>query len=294
MDYCNFVSAMQPTVILRLSATRVQLASALLFACCLSQPLLAVDGPAWWSSRGVIATGATGDDYALINQGQVKRLATQAYYEMEARLPGGAGGGIATVIVGWQNPPSPPASQPDDYVTINIGQLKKLAQLFYDRLAAVGYVDPPVVAGRTYLWTPSTADDDDYAYANIGQAKLLFSFDFAADTDGDGMPDWWERGHGLNPNSVMDAGTDPDGDGLTNLEEFQRGTRPDLVDSDGDQLGDGWEVRAGLDPLAANDPNADPDGDGQSNFAEFIADTSPLDPAPILGLISPGGAQLTP
>jgi hypothetical protein len=39
------------------------------------------------------------------------------------------------------------------------------------------------------------------------------------DTDGDGMPDVWEKSHGLNP-SVADNNGDFDGDGYTNLEEY--------------------------------------------------------------------------
>jgi hypothetical protein len=44
------------------------------------------------------------------------------------------------------------------------------------------------------------------------------------DSDGDGLPDSYEIAFGLNPNSatgVDGAGGDPDGDGLTNLQEFQ-------------------------------------------------------------------------
>ena len=46
------------------------------------------------------------------------------------------------------------------------------------------------------------------------------------DTDGDGMPDAWEKLHGLNPNDPTDAAKDGDGDGYTNLEEFLNGTDP--------------------------------------------------------------------
>ena len=65
--------------------------------------------------------------------------------------------------------------------------------------------------------------------------------DLTIDADGDGMPDWWEVAHGLNP-LVNDAALDPDGDGLTNLQEYQNGTDPHAADTDGDGLTDGVEV----------------------------------------------------
>lgn len=40
------------------------------------------------------------------------------------------------------------------------------------------------------------------------------------DTDGDGMPDAWERANGLNPNDPSDGATDRNGDGVTNLEDW--------------------------------------------------------------------------
>ncbi len=46
-----------------------------------------------------------------------------------------------------------------------------------------------------------------------------------ADTEGDGMPDAWEIAHGLVP-SVNDADLDLDGDGMTNLVEYQANTDP--------------------------------------------------------------------
>jgi hypothetical protein len=46
------------------------------------------------------------------------------------------------------------------------------------------------------------------------------------DSDGDGMPDDWEKKYGLNPNDPSDAVKDSDGDGYTNIEEFLNGTDP--------------------------------------------------------------------
>jgi hypothetical protein len=41
-----------------------------------------------------------------------------------------------------------------------------------------------------------------------------------ADADSDGMPDAWERAHGLDPNDAADGPRDKDRDGYTNLEEY--------------------------------------------------------------------------
>ena len=48
----------------------------------------------------------------------------------------------------------------------------------------------------------------------------------AADTDGDGIPDAWERANGLNENNPGDAQADNDLDGMSNLNEFRAGTNP--------------------------------------------------------------------
>jgi pectate lyase len=47
-----------------------------------------------------------------------------------------------------------------------------------------------------------------------------------ADTDHDGMPDDWEKKYELNPLEASDGGTDSDGDGYTNVEEYLNGTSP--------------------------------------------------------------------
>jgi hypothetical protein len=72
------------------------------------------------------------------------------------------------------------------------------------------------------------------------------------DYDHDGMPNDWELAHKLNPLDPTDAFTDTDGDGLSNLREYQLGTDPRNPDTDGDSASDGAEVNAGTDPLRAD------------------------------------------
>ena len=50
-----------------------------------------------------------------------------------------------------------------------------------------------------------------------------------ADTDGDGMPDEWERAQNLNPNDPSDAKVDRNGDGYTNLEDYLNDDAPAVI-----------------------------------------------------------------
>jgi clumping factor A len=123
----------------------------------------------------------------------------------------------------------------------------------------------------------------------------IYSFPVTMDTDGDGMPDWWEQRYGLN-GLVNDAEGDADADGVSNLAEFQQGRSPSNnesvtevasvsaafalntqnrpLDSDGDGIPDSWEVAHGLNEQM-NDATSDPDGDGRSNLDEYNAGTDP-------------------
>jgi hypothetical protein len=127
------------------------------------------------------------------------------------------------------------------------------------------------------------------------------------DSDGDGLPDWWEMVFGLDPydaNEMNSANGDPDGDGLSNAAEYQAGTDPLRADTkrtgstdfyawddlhtnvlyryrtygelytDHDGMDDWWEQTHGLDPRNY-DSNLDQDEDGWSNLAEFQSQTDP-------------------
>jgi len=67
----------------------------------------------------------------------------------------------------------------------------------------------------------------DYANNTIStSSKSFWVTTDIDDTDGDGMPDWWEKKYMLNPQSAIDATRDNDRDGYSNLEEYIMGTNP--------------------------------------------------------------------
>jgi len=110
-----------------------------------------------------------------------------------------------------------------------------------------------------------------------GESKVKSDdIQYLLDTDADGIPDIYDDdkdGDGI-PNSAdtepLNAGNallDPDGDGLTNLQEYLHGTNPNKADSDGDGWNDYYEIF-----VSKTNPNlADTDKDG-------VAD--PTDPNP--------------
>ena len=65
--------------------------------------------------------------------------------------------------------------------------------------------------------------------APLGTYTAIGGFDKGAsykDSDNDGLPDDWEKKHGLNPADATDTISDLNGDGYTNIEDFINGLDP--------------------------------------------------------------------
>jgi len=176
--------------------------------------------PAWWAERGITVNGAAPEDYAILNLGQLKNMASGGAEEF-GFLPGGSGAALDNLITGWI------AINGDDYAACNLGQLKAVGSLFWGRwITATGT--------GNYPWTASTADDDDFALANIGQLKNVFNFNIGgSDTDSDTLPDWWEiqETGGLTALGNEAYDNDYDQDGITDYDEFLYGLDPSSDDS---------------------------------------------------------------
>lgn len=114
------------------------------------------------------------------------------------------------------------------------------------------------------------------------------------DADGDGLADGWELSEFTNT-SAAGASSDFDGDGLSDVGEYELGAAPRARDSDGDGMADGWELEHQLD-LLGEDATRDPDLDGFSNGQEYVADTDPTNGLAYLYLIAetPAGAAHAP
>jgi len=77
-------------------------------------------------------------------------------------------------------------------------------------------------------WNPSVNE----SITEVAAVSAAFSLDTVfspPDSDGDGMRDYWEIANGLD-RFRNDANEDPDGDGRTNLEEYNVGTNPHVDD----------------------------------------------------------------
>ncbi len=99
------------------------------------------------------------------------------------------------------------------------------------------------------------------------------------DTDYDGLDDYYElfisyTNHRLSDsdeNGIVDGAEDIDGDGITNIEEYELSSHPLLSDTDGDELNDYDELFAYYTDVNLSDT----DGDGANDKWELDNNTDP-------------------
>lgn len=165
------------------------------------------------------------------------------------------------------------------------------------------YTSSSSLAPTDDLEISSTEADKDEKHSETGEAEP--DWEDKTDTDGDGLPDVYEKygyetdpqnpdtdGDGLpdgyevitldmdpnlkdtDNNGVTDDMEDNDFDGLTNYEEYVLGTDPCSTDTDEDELSDGEEVNIyNTDPL-----NPDSDNDTVIDSDEINFGLDPTDP----------------
>ena len=110
-----------------------------------------------------------------------------------------------------------------------------------------------------------TLSSDGVLYIAQTNGKLT-AVEVSGDSDGDGMPNWWEDSHTLDQASNADAVADPDQDNLTNLQEYIANTNPKIADTDSDGLNDGSEINTHFTKPTV----ADTDGDALLDGAEVM------------------------
>ncbi|MCW2850403.1 MAG: hypothetical protein JWM84_67 [Nocardioides sp.] len=109
------------------------------------------------------------------------------------------------------------------------------------------------LAGRAVAVGAALATAGLFSYMPVAQAA-------SGDADRDGIPNRWERKHGMNPHKAADARADFDMDGLKNLAEYRKGAKLRDEDTDDDGHDDGDEVRDGARSTNLLDPDTDGDG----------------------------------
>ena len=179
-----------------------------------------------------------------LNNGDLHRIDWTIYEQITPSVS------LDTDSVTWVSPPTTFTISANSNLLTVTGDLCYTAELY------VGNIGP--VDSQTDCWVQTaispTSDTDNDGVVDTSDHCPLDGFqndydndgcDDPEDTDADGLPDWWETLHNLDPNNPngADGGSgDPDNDGLDNLGEYMTTTSPNNPDTDQDTVQDGQDM----------------------------------------------------
>jgi outer membrane protein OmpA-like peptidoglycan-associated protein len=202
------------------------------------------------------------------------------------QIHGNAGG------IGWTDSPAPTAStvyaspfNAEQYARISASGAGTAGasgdedwfldlRVAWADLAAAGGIDAmtglSIAAATEFDNATSFSFSTDLAGGDNGGSVTLddgLSDTVYVDRDGDGLTDFEEADLGTDPELE-----DTDGDGVSDADELADGTDPTEADTDGDGLTDGEEADLGTDPT-----EEDSDGDGATDGEEVEGGTDPME-----------------
>jgi hypothetical protein len=131
-----------------------------------------------------------------------------------------------SMLSSWSGliPPSGPIGSSVYITGLNFGATQGASTVTFNGVAA----DPALTS-----WSEKAINATVPAFASTGpvivtvngvSSNAVIFIVSDVDSDGDGLPDWWELQY--FGNLAQGANTDSDGDGLTNLQEYQQGRNP--------------------------------------------------------------------
>ncbi|MBB3186987.1 polysaccharide lyase [Microbacter margulisiae] len=147
-------------------------------------------------------------------------------------------------LVKWNKPfpmpkfPIMSAQEAYNYVLENVGATLPVRDITDQRIieqvrTGKAYYDKSADSRTYFQFKHRRLPEDSYKEGIItdisqvgGYPKLSKDWKRYKDSDGDGIPDWWEIKYGLNPHNPADANGDINGDGYTNIEKYINGIDP--------------------------------------------------------------------
>lgn len=172
------------------------------------------NGPAgYWDGPGVRSSTAAADGNYSLALGLVDNADPQAGFTEFAGVTGLSANDALLAFTFYGDADLNRAVDPTDQWLLDNGFQMSWSGWFNGDFDYNGAIDP------TDEWLLQNAFQNQYTVSQY------------SDSDWDGMPDWWEMVHTLNPGFSVDAILDADSDGATNLDEYLVGTDPNAAAS---------------------------------------------------------------